>query len=133
MNQRDVGDQASLHYISLVVEISDFLALRNHCADAGSGKKRGNSSAPGADALGKRALRIEFEFQFTREIQTREDLVLADVARDHLLDLARFKQNAEANPVDTSVVGDEGEILCARFADRVDQRLGNPGETESAR
>src|SRR6202044_198454 len=103
--------EARLHDIGLVVELADFLALRNHCANAGAGKKRGDPRSPGADALGERSLRIEFEFEFTREIQTREDLVLADVARDHLLDLAGFKQNAEANPVYARVVRNEGQIL----------------------
>ena len=132
MNQRNVGDKAGLHDIGLVVELADFLALRDYRADARAGKKSRDSGSAGADALGKRPLRVEFEFEFAREIHTCENLVLADIARNHLLDLAGFKQNAEADPVDAGVVGNEGQILRARFAHRVDQRLGNPANAKSA-
>ena len=39
-------------------------------------------------------------------ILLREQLVLADIGRDHLLDLARLQQQAEADAVDAGIVGD---------------------------
>ena len=133
VNQGDVGDEASLHHIGLVVEVADFLALGDHRADAGAGEEGGDPRAPGADALGERALRIEFELELARKIEIGEDLVLADVARDHLPDLAGFEQDSKADPVDAGVVGDEGQILRARFAHRLDQRLGDAAKAKSAR
>ena len=76
-------------------------------------KKAGNAGAAGADALGQRALRVEFELEFAGEILLGEKLVLADIGRDHLPDLPRFQQHAEADAVDAGIVGDDGQILDA--------------------
>ena len=45
-----------------------------------AGEESGNPRAAGADALGHRALRIEFELELPGKIEIGEDLVLADVA-----------------------------------------------------
>ena len=132
VDERDVGDEAGLHDIGLAVEVADLLALGDDRADAGAGEEGGDAGAAGADALGQRALRIEFELELAREIEAGEDLVLADVARDHLPDLPGLEQHAEANPVDAGIVGNEGQILRAGFAHRLDQRLGDAAEAEAA-
>jgi hypothetical protein len=133
VDERDVGEEAGLHHVGLVVEVADFLALGDNGADARAGEEGGDAGAPGADAFGERALRIEFELELAREVETGENLVLANVARDHLLDLAGLEQDAEADPVDAGVVGNERQIPRARLAHRLDQRLGHPGEAEAAR
>ena len=80
VNQRDVGDEPGFHDIGLVVELADLLALGDHCADTGAGEEGGNAGPSGADALGKRSLRVEFKFELACEIHARKDLVLADIA-----------------------------------------------------
>ena len=80
VNQGDVGDEASLHHIGLVVEVADFLALGDHRSNARAGEEGGDPRASGADTLGQGALRIEFELELARKIEIGEDLVLADVA-----------------------------------------------------
>ena len=121
------------HHIGLVVEVADLLALGDDRANAGLGEEGGDAGAPGADALGHRALWIEFELELAREIKAGKDLVLADVARDHLLDLAGLEQDAEADPVDAGVIRNKGQVLRPRFAHRVDQDLGHPAKAEAAR
>ncbi len=49
-----------------------------------------------------------------------------------LLDLARGQQLAEAEAVDAGVVGNGGQVLDARVAQRSDQRLGNAAQAEAA-
>src|SRR6185437_4310658 len=82
--------------------------------------------------LGERALRREFELEFTGQVLALEFLVFADVRRNHLLDLARFEQQAEAETVDARVVADAGDALHLRIAQRRDQRLGNAAQPETA-
>ena len=109
----EVGEQAALHDVLLAVEFLHFLAFGDQRADAGLGVEGRDTGAAGADALGQRALRIEFEFQFAGEILLREQLVLADIGRDHLLDLPRLQQPAEADAVDAGIVGDDRQTLDA--------------------
>jgi len=77
--------------------------------------------------------RIEFELELARKIEVSEDLVLADVARDHLSDLAGLEQDSKACSVDARVIGDEGQIPRARLAHRLDQSLRDAAKAESAR
>ena len=84
---------------ALAVELPFFLALGDVGAHPGAGEESGNARAAGADALGKRALRIELDLELAREILLGEQLVLAHVGRDHLLDLLGFEQKAQARAV----------------------------------
>src|SRR6185295_11952119 len=77
-------------------------------------------------------LRRELELELAGEELALELLVLADVARDHLSDLARVEELAEAEAVDTGVVRDHGEVLDARVAQRIDQRFGDAAQAEAA-
>jgi hypothetical protein len=129
----EVGEQAALHQVFLPVEFLHFLAFGDQRADAGLGVEGRNAGAARANALGQRALRIEFEFQLAGEELLGKQLVLADIGRDHLLDLAGFEQAAEANAVDAGIVRNHRQVLDAGVADRVRQRLGDAAEAEAAR
>ena len=89
LDDRQVGDDAAFQDVGLPVELLVLLALGDHRADAGLGVEAGNARAAGAHALGQRALRVEFELEFARQVLAHELGVLADVGRDHLLDLPR--------------------------------------------
>ena len=91
VHDREVGDEAALHDVVLAVELALLLALGDHGADAGLGEEGRDAGAAGADALGQRALRVELDLELAGEKLLREHLVLADVGRDHLLDLARSR------------------------------------------
>ena len=132
VHDRQVGDDAALHDVLLAVELALFLALGDVGAGAGAGEEGRDAGAAGADALGQRALRVEFDLQFAGEVLLREQLVLADVGRDHLLDLLGLQQQAEARAVDAGVVGDDGEVLHPGVADGEDQRLGDAAQAETA-
>ena len=129
----EVGEQAALHDVFLAVEFLHFLAFGDQRADAGLGVEGRNTGAAGADALGQRALRIEFEFQFAGEVLLGEQLVLADIGRDHLLDLPGLQQPAQPDAVDAGIVGDHGQVLDAGLADRVRQGFGDAAKTKTAR
>ena len=108
------------------------LALGDLRAGAGRGVEAGNAGAAGADALGQRALRVELDLQLAGQVLLREGGVLADIGADHLAHLPRLQQHAEADIVDARVVGDDGEVLHAAVADRLDQRGGNAAQAEAA-
>ena len=127
------ANRPALQDVALAVELALLLALGHQRADAGLGVEGRDAGAAGADALGQRALRREFELQLAGQILLLEELVLADIGRDHLPDLAGLEQNAEAEAVDAGIVGDDGQILCAALAHRLDQDLGNAAQAEAAR
>jgi hypothetical protein len=83
--------------------------------------------------LGERPLRVEFQLQLAGQIQLGEQLVLADVGADHLPDLPAGQQHAQPEVVDAAVVGDHGQVLDARVADRRDQVLRDAAQPEAAR
>ena len=132
LDQRDLGQQGALHDVGVAVELARLLALGDQRADAGAGEERGDAGAAGTELLGQRALRRELELELAGQVLALELLVLADVARDHLLDLARLEQLAEAEAVDAGVVRDDGQVLDARIAQRLDQGLGNAAQAEAA-
>ncbi len=132
MHNGKVREQSAFHQIFLAVEFLHFLAFGDQGADAGLGVEGRNAGAAGADPFGQRALRIEFEFEFAGEILLREQLVLADIGRDHLLDLPCLKQAAEPDAVDARVVGDHRQALHAEVADRIRQGFGDATKAEAA-
>ena len=132
VDEGDVGDEPGLHEIGLVVEVADFLALGDVRPDAGAGEEGRDAGAAGANALGQRALRRELELELAGQIEVGENLVLADVARDHLPDLSGLEQDAKADAVDAGVVGDDGQILHAGFAQGLDQGFGDAAEAEAS-
>src|ERR1051326_6082698 len=101
-------------------------------ARAGGREERGDARAPGADALRERALRRELDLDPAREHLLLEDLILAHVARDHLLHLAVLEQVDQAVVGGAGVVGDDGEVARALVAECGDAFLGNPAESEPA-
>jgi hypothetical protein len=132
LDERHLRKERALHDVRLAVEFARFLAFGDHRADARAGEERRNARTAGAQLLGQRALGRELELQLARQVLALELLVLADVARDHPLDLPRLEQQAEPEAVDAGVVRDHGQILDPRIAQRLDQGLGNAAEAETA-
>ena len=100
--------------------------------DAGRRVEAADPGAPGAAALGQRPLRDQLDLQLARQVLLLEDLVLADVARDHLLDLLRRQQDAQSLVGRAAVVGDDRQPLDALAVQRGDQVLGVPAQAEPA-
>ena len=117
----EVGEQAALHDVLLAVELLHFLAFGDQRADAGLGVEGRDAGAAGADALGQSSLRVELELELAGEVLRCEQLVLADIGRDHLLDLAGFEQAAQPDTVDAGIVGNHGQALDPGIADRIRQ------------
>ena len=68
-----------------------------------------------------------------REELPLELLVLADVGRDHLADLAGLQQQAEAEVVDAGVVADDGQVFaCPARAARAIRFSGIAAQAEAA-
>ncbi len=95
MDDRQIGDEPALHHVALAVEFARLLAFGDLGAVAGLGEERRDAGAAGADALGQRALRIEFDFQLAGEKLLHERLVLPHIGGDHFLDLAAVEQHAQ--------------------------------------
>src|SRR5580692_558894 len=111
VDDREVGDQPPLHHITLAVEFADVLAFGDLGAVTGLGEKGRNAGAAGADALGKRALRVELDLEFVGQKLVHERFVLANIGRDHFLDLPGVEENAESLAVGAAIVRHDGEVL----------------------
>ena len=94
--------------------------------------ERRYSRAAGAHSFGQRALRIQFDFEFTTQRLLLEKFVFADVAGDHLAHLARLEQQPDAEIGQARIIGDDGEILDAGRAHRGNQVLRNTAQPEPA-
>ena len=133
VDDRDIGDKAALHDIGGAVEFAQLLSLRHEGPNAGFCEKCRNPGAPCPDAFGECALRIEFEFQFAGQILPLEELVLADIRRDHLFDLPRLEQNAQSGAIDPRIVRDDRQILDPEIMNGLDQNVRNAAKPKSSR
>ena len=104
LDDRDIGPEPGLANIELPLEFLDRLALGDDGADAGLGVEGGDAGAAGTDALGQRALRVELKLKLAAEILLLEQLVLADIGRDHLPDLPGLQQHPQAEAVGAGIV-----------------------------
>src|SRR5690606_10893615 len=86
----------------------------------------------GTQPLGERALWVELQLQLAAQVLALELLVLADVGRNHLANLAGLEELAKAEAIDPSVVRDHGQVLDTRIAQRGDQGLGDAAQAETA-
>ena len=68
---------------------------------------------------------------FAAEHLLLEELVFADVGGDHLADLVRLAAAADAEIRTPGVIGDHGEVLCARAEHRGDQIFGDAAQRRS--
>src|SRR5580693_3988988 len=109
----EVGAQPGLAEVLLALELFDGLALGHHGPDAGFGVEGWNTGSAGADAFGKRPLRIELQLKLAGEVETLEQLVLADIGADHLGDLAAVEQDPKAEAVGSGVIRNDGQPLHA--------------------
>src|SRR3546814_16784484 len=91
------------------------------------------SGAARANAFGERALRIELELELSRKIEFGEKLVLADVGRDHLTDLAVVEKRPETEAIGAAIVQDDREILDAACEHADDLMLWIARKAEAAR
>jgi hypothetical protein len=100
-------------------------------ADTRGRVEGGNARSSCAQSLGQRTLRREFEFELTREVLPLKQGVLADITRDHALDLTRLQQDAESKVLDARVVRHHRQLLGAARFERFDQILGNAAQPEA--
>ena len=109
-----------------------FLPFGDEGAVAGRREEAADARAARADALGERALRHQLDLDLAGEELPLELLVLADVGRDHLPDLPRLQQNADAEVVDAGVVADDGEACRAARVQRANEVFGDAAQAEAA-
>ena len=97
----------------------------------GRREKGGDPGAPGAKPLGERALGNEIDFELTGEGHGLEDLVFADVGRDHLFDLLVLEQIADPEVGHAGVVADAGKVARPLVPEGQDEILGDAAQTEA--
>jgi hypothetical protein len=132
LDQGQVRGQRFFHHVPLAVELAGFLALGHQGAVAGPGVERRDARAAGTQLLRQGALRGELQGQLAGQVLALELLVLAHVGGNHLADLPRLQQQAEAETVDTGVVADGSQVLLAAVAQGGDQLLGDAAQAEAA-
>mmetsp|Transcript_110218 Transcript_110218/g.312653 ORF Transcript_110218/g.312653 Transcript_110218/m.312653 type:complete len:298 (-) Transcript_110218:9-902(-) len=153
LHERKVPLDGMLHYVALAAELAGLARLAgdehlsrlgpawpvlDHVAalvDDGAVRRRGeeggDAGAARPEPLRERALRRELDLQLPAEVLLLEQLILADVRRDHPLDLPALQEQAQAEVVDPRVVGHCGEAADALALDSVDQVLRDAAEAES--
>ena len=132
MHDREVGEEPAFHHVLMAVELAHFFSLGDHSSNTRLRVEGRDARAPCSNPFGQRALGVELHGEVSVEKLLREELVLAHVGRDHLLDLTRLEHHAEADSVDACVVGDHREVLHAGFRNRFDQGFGNSAEPKAA-
>src|SRR6185312_12295439 len=116
----------------MAVEFAKLFALGDVRADAGTRVKAGDAGAAGAHAFGERALRGELDLDLARKKLALELGILADVARDHLADLAGLEQQAQAPAVHAGVVAGNGQVARAGRPESEDECLGDATKAKAA-
>src|SRR5699024_2439603 len=97
----------------------------------GGGVERGDAAAAGAHPLGEGALGDELHVEVPVDVLRHEQLVLADVAGEHLGDLPVLQQDPQALAVHAEVVRGDGEAGDPAVAHDGDQIGGDPAQAES--
>ena len=131
-HERKIGANRGLEHIVLSVDQPSLLPFRDNRPVGRRREKAADAGAAGANALGKRALRHELDFQFAAQILPLELLVLANIGRHHLPHLVRLQQDANAEIVHARVVADDGQIPGAARVQGLNEVFGNPAEPEAA-
>ena len=131
-DERQIGFQRPLQQIKLPIELFGLFTLGDRCAHTRARIKSRDTGTTGADALGQRALRVEFDLDFALEILLLEKAVFADIGADHFFDLSRLQQNAEPIIVHSGIVRDDGEVAHAGRMDGADQIRWNAAQSETA-
>ena len=96
LHDGQVRHDPALEDVGLPVELLVLLALGHDRADARLRVEARDARAAGAHPLGQRALRVELELEFARQVLPHELGVLAHVGGHHLPDLPGLEQHARA-------------------------------------
>ena len=131
LHERVVRAKRRLEHVGLAREPAHLLALGHQRAVAGRREEGRDPRAAGAHPLGEGALRVELHLDHAVEEHLLEHLVLADVGRDHLADLAVLEQERDPEVVRPRVVRHHGQALRALLAQRPDQVLRDPAQAEA--
>ena len=132
LDDGEVRDDPAFQDIGFAVEILMLLAVGDHRAHAGAGEKAGDARAARPHPFGKRALGVELQLQFARQVLPHEFGVFANIGRDHLFDLPRRKQHTKAKAVNARVVRRNRQIAGPRIADRRDQQFRDAAQSKAA-
>ncbi|QTK82670.1 Hypothetical protein AT6N2_L1987 [Agrobacterium tumefaciens] len=129
-----VGLQPALLHIGAAVKLRDNLALRQFSAKPGRGVESRNARTARADALGKRALRHQFQLDFAGQIAIGEGARIrrAREGADHLPDHARIDHRGDADTAIAGIVIDDSQVLGAFVDECVDQLDRRAGAAETA-
>ena len=86
------------------IEFPHLFPIADHGAVTGGSKKRWDTCAPGADALGKSSLGIQFELYCSLEDHLFQEFVFAYVGPDVFAYLSVSKQKSQPEAVYADIV-----------------------------
>ncbi len=132
LDDGQIGGERLLQDVFPVAEALHRLAFGQPGAIAGAGEKSRNAGAAGAQFLRQGSLGRQLQFQFAVEKLFFKECVFADIAGNHLFDLARLQQQTEAEVVDPGVVADDRQVFHAGITQGGDKILRNAAQTETA-
>src|SRR5262245_60205881 len=123
VDEGEVGVHWPFEHVGSAVEGSSLLAFGGHRAVPRRREETANACSCCPDALGERALRNQLDLDLAGKALALKFLVLADVAGNHLADLPRSKEDAEAEIVNAGIVADNRQIARAPSMQRMNQIL----------
>ena len=132
LDDGQIRTQPSLPYVRLTAEIFLRLTFRNDGPHPGAREEGGYACAAGADTFRQGSLRIELKLQFAGQELLLEQLVLADIRRNHLSDLSGLQQLPQTETVSSGVVRNHREARDPRRLDLRNEALGIADETKTA-
>src|SRR5258707_1812596 len=130
-DEREIATKGALQNEVAAVELACLFAVGDHGAVAGGRVKRGNARAAGAQAFGEGALRIQLHLQFAAQNKLFEQLVLANVGRNHFLNLTILQQQADSEVVYPGIVTNHSQVLGAFATHSANEIFRNAAETEA--
>ena len=132
LDEGEVGAQRVLEDVGLAVNRPRLLALGDERAVSRRREEAADAGAARPNPLGKRPLGHQLDLDLAAQELALELLVLADVGRDHFLDLPRLHEHAHAGFVHAGIVADYGEPAGPACVQRLDEVFGNAAEAEAA-
>jgi len=132
LHKGKVGRKTSLHDIGTALELACFFPFGDDRANTGGRVEGGNTGTSGTNPLRECPLRNEFQLDSAVQDHLFQQFVFADVRSDVMHDLPGSEQKAVTNSIDSDIVADGVQILCALADECTNKVFGHAAEAEAA-
>src|SRR5271157_5459721 len=131
LDEREVRSQRTFQHIRTSMKFARLLAFRHYCAESRRRVEGRDACSAGANALGERTLRDEFQIDAASQHHLFQQPVLADVASLVRLNLSGGEHQPQSNVINSHVVADGVQAFHTFLDQRADEVLGNTTQPEA--